>query len=133
MLLNDEPAVINFAALRMRASLDIETLASEFSVELEEAIAWEAGRVSVPPNVLQSLQVLAQFPSEEINPVTHEAEDDRKPGAGRRVLSFFTGCGGLDLGFEDLVAGDGGARRLDLPQRCPGLGRPTCGSPTGAR
>jgi len=23
-----------------------------------------------------------------------------KPGVGRRILSFFTGCGGLDLGFE---------------------------------
>lgn len=23
-----------------------------------------------------------------------------KPGMGRRILSFFTGCGGLDLGFE---------------------------------
>ena len=25
-----------------------------------------------------------------------------QPGAGRRVLSFFTGCGGLDLGFEQV-------------------------------
>lgn len=29
-----------------------------------------------------------------------KADAAEKPGAGLRILSFFTGCGGLDLGFE---------------------------------
>ncbi len=39
-------------------------------------------------------------PRTKLEPKNRRAEKPEKPGAGRRILSFFTGCGGLDLGFE---------------------------------
>ncbi|MEO6361418.1 MAG: DNA cytosine methyltransferase [Sphingomicrobium sp.] len=61
---------------------------------------WLSGARKVPAGIGQSLLVLSEFSRNGRQAMTKPQQDTDNPGRGKRVLSFFTGCGGLDLGFE---------------------------------
>lgn len=67
-----------------------------------EVLAWLAGEQDAPTNVVQSLTVIADFSNQDVasDNRTKSRMVDARPTDGYRVLSFFTGGGGLDLGFE---------------------------------
>lgn len=90
----------SFADLRRQANLDISALAIVLSVKPEAIEEWEIGASRVPASVMQSLRILAQVPGPDVSLMDLERQESARPGRGKRVLSFFTGCGGLDLGFE---------------------------------
>lgn len=93
----------SFASLRILAGFDLQSLADEFSVDLADAYAWDRGDGRPPPGLMQCLQILAKFSADHLD---SSAAMERKPmptpklGKNKRILSFFTGGGGLDLGFE---------------------------------
>lgn len=89
-----------FATLRQQAGVDIAALQVNFGVTPLEIEDWENGAKQPPVAVLQTLRIFAQFSAADFSCKTEETAIMRKPGQGKRVLSFFTGCGGLDLGFE---------------------------------
>ena len=81
--------VDSFSSLRIRAGISLGEIASEWSVGDAQVLSWETGGVAAPANIRQALKTLASLrPAAPLS------------GVGRRVLSFFTGGGGLDLGFE---------------------------------
>lgn len=88
-----------FAALRRQANLDIQSLAAEFKVSPQIIGDWDVNSRKPPASIMQCLRILARF---SVTAPVHEScsSGALKPGAGKRILSFFTGCGGLDLGFE---------------------------------
>ena len=96
----------SFSALRASAGLAVDELAAEFLVPVEIAEEWEMGFRPPPTHVLQSLRSLAKYAAPDkadersIDKIGAAQPDNVLPGAGRRILSFFTGGGGLDLGFE---------------------------------
>ncbi len=89
----------SFSSLRQRAGVSLLEIASEWSVSEAEAKAWEQGTALPPVHVRQALKTLASFNSVPASRLI-DIQTRALPGAGRRVLSFFTGGGGLDLGFE---------------------------------
>lgn len=91
-----------FSTLRKQANLSLANIASEFGIAPSEAASWDGGEKVPPAHIIQSLKMIAQF--EGNRPAARLTENiamlGDKPGSGIKVLSFFTGGGGLDLGFE---------------------------------
>lgn len=105
----------NLRSLRLSAGLTVEQIACEFGCCLSDIESWEVGHSHAPAAYAQTLRVLSRFPpifetSTLLNdvPEDHKSKDSKCRGEGSlaapispiRVLSFFSGAGGLDLGFE---------------------------------
>lgn len=84
--------VNSFSALRQQAQMELSDLATEFSVTLETAAAWEHGSIKVPVRVLQALRLLKDF--------APAAPIARPVIPSFTFIDLFAGIGGLRRGFE---------------------------------
>jgi DNA (cytosine-5)-methyltransferase 1 len=102
-------------ALRRNAGLSISQISEECGHSESDIESWEKGLSAAPVSYSQALGVLSQFPSSsQTSELPSNEIDDHKsqrpyikgvnslaaPNVKVRVLSFFSGAGGLDLGFE---------------------------------
>lgn len=102
-------------SLRQAAGLTASEAACEFSCDISDIESWEARRTSAPIAYQQALRILSQFPDSRKTSKLQSGEldghkakltnvwgEDSLAASTKtiRVLSFFTGAGGLDLGFD---------------------------------
>lgn len=76
----------NFSALRRRAGLELNEVASEFSASAEIVDLWERGAAEPPAAIISSLGLLGDFAP--------------APSTDLRFIDLFAGIGGLRKAFE---------------------------------